>query len=363
MRRVFQEYVSGKGFSSICSGLNGDGVLSRFGKAWDVSVIKNMVANHAYIGVMEYGKHKYNRKGRKPGQKQREDRDKTSPNYHYKEGVYPAIIDQATWDMAQSLREVRKQATNPRHLNGTFLLSGIATCSHCGYPLAGRTLRQKDRSKVRREYRCSSMAHNKGACDAGTIEAEGLEDLVYHLLKEQINMGVMQDVIAQAREARGARIEQLRQALADTQNAVAKTKKSQARMRAAFLGADEEPDEDTVAAFKDEMAQLFHQQKALAAKEKEIQAKLQEAEEGELPTAWVEDVAAKLDAWGALDPEQRKSVLRVAVKSFTVYRKKYVNQVKGAGRRNPHPVEFLLVTRLEDMGMTDQTIPLLDQGA
>ncbi|HYF77082.1 MAG TPA: recombinase family protein, partial [Symbiobacteriaceae bacterium] len=43
VRRVFQEYVSGKGFSSICSGLNADGILSRFGKPWDVSVIKNMV--------------------------------------------------------------------------------------------------------------------------------------------------------------------------------------------------------------------------------------------------------------------------------------------------------------------------------
>jgi len=326
-------------------------------------VVKGMIANPAYIGVMEYGKHRINRKGRKPGQKQRETRDKTSPNYHYKEGVYPAIIDQATWEMAQSLREVRKQATNPRHLNGAFLLSGIAVCGQCGYPLSGRTLRQKDRPKPRREYRCSSTASNKGACDAGTIEADGLEDLVYHLLRDQINMGVMEGVIAQAREARGARVEQLRQGLADTQAALARTKKSQNRLRAAFYAAEEDPDEDAVAVFKDEAAQLLHQQKALAVQEKEIQAKLQEAEGGDLPTAWVEDVAAKLDAWASLDPEQRKSVLRVAVKSFTVYRKKYMNQVKGVARRNPNPVEFQLVTRLEDMGLSDKTIPLLNRGA
>lgn len=340
--RIYREYLSGLGFSTICSGLIRDGLPTRSGGKWYVSLVKNIISNPAYMGVLEYGKSKYNpRKARKPGDKKVAYlRDASDPNYHWVENVFPVLVSKEDWEMAQSIRGVRQQTTSPRQLNSTYLLSGIVRCGKCGYPVVGCV------ERGRRVYRCASRREAQGACDGGGLDAEILEKLVYELIREQINFDVMQEVVARGREAKEQRVEQLRLAVAEKQAAITKNKKKQDKLRLAFY--DNDDDDGSADFFKTEMQALTAEHKVLVQEEREAQKRLESALEADVSTAWVEDLAGKLDVWASLEDEQKKSVFRVAVKSLKVYRRKHVVG-KGSGRTNSNPIEIDLRTRLEEV--------------
>jgi hypothetical protein len=198
----------------------------------------------------------------------------------------------------------------------------------------------------RRVYRCASRREAQGACDGGGLDAEILEKLVYELIREQINFDVMQEVVARGREAKEQRIEQLRLAVAEKQAAVVKNRKKQDKLRLAFY--DNDDDDGSADFFKTEMQALTTEYKALVQEEREAQRRLDGALEADVSTAWVEDLAGKLDVWESLEDEQKKSVFRIAIKSLKVYRRKHVVE-KGGGRTNPNPIETELITRLQDI--------------
>lgn len=96
-------------------------------------------------------------------------------------GVWPAIIDPATWEHAQTLltlparwfvagtpREAARTRTRPRR---DYLLAGIATCAICGQHLRG------DRSnKGRASYACRPVGATDTRCGRVHIRAEPLEE-------------------------------------------------------------------------------------------------------------------------------------------------------------------------------------------
>lgn len=352
VQRIYREYLGGLGFSTICSGLIRDGLSTRSGGRWYVSLVKNIISSPAYMGVLEYGKSKYNpRKARKPGEKKVAYlRDASDPNYHWVENVFPVLVSKEDWEMAQSIRGVRKQTTSPRQLNSTYLLSGIVRCLKCGYPVVGCV------ERGRRVYRCASRREAQGICDGGGLDAEVLEKLVYELMRDQINFNVLQDVIVRGREAKGQRIELLRVAISEKQAAIAKNKKKQEKLRLAFYDSDD----DSADFFKAEMQELMTELKTYVAEEKAAQAQLEAALESDVSTAWVEDLAGKIDNWQSIGDEERKSVFRLAIKSLKVFRKKHAVG-KGCSRTNPHPIETELTTRLEDVGLTEGRLPLINR--
>jgi hypothetical protein len=142
------------------------------------------------------------------------------------------------------------------------------------------------------------------------------------------------------------KIEQLRLAVAEKQAAVVKNRKKQDKLRLAFY--DNDDDDGSADFFKTEMQALTTEYKALVQEEREAQRRLEGALEADVSTAWVEDLAGKLDVWESLEDEQKKSVFRIAIKSLKVYRRKHVVE-KGGGRTNPNPIETELITRLQDI--------------
>ncbi|PYQ99107.1 MAG: hypothetical protein DMF96_08305 [Acidobacteria bacterium] len=58
VRRIFSEYVSGRGFKSIAHGLNAHHVLGPRGRAWDSGNVRSILRREAYRGELSYGKTK-----------------------------------------------------------------------------------------------------------------------------------------------------------------------------------------------------------------------------------------------------------------------------------------------------------------
>lgn len=54
VRRIFEEYASGKPMPDIIDGLNADGVRTVFGGEFKTNSIRRMIRNEKYIGVYRY---------------------------------------------------------------------------------------------------------------------------------------------------------------------------------------------------------------------------------------------------------------------------------------------------------------------
>lgn len=104
IRRVFADYLSGKGPRTIADELNAEGVTTNAGRRWNNTMIFRIIDNPAYIG------------------KRRHHGTETP-------AVWPPIIDEDTWARARTRRD---QARWKRPKVTSHLLSGILVCGKCG---------------------------------------------------------------------------------------------------------------------------------------------------------------------------------------------------------------------------------------
>lgn len=128
VRRIFTEYLEGKGRNAIMRGLIADGVPTRLCREWNESRIYTILRNEKYHGrlVLQktfYPDHLTKKKYKNIGQ---------LPRYII-EHAHEAIIDKETFDRAQeemARRAARVKASPwPREL---YPFTGLMTCMHCG---------------------------------------------------------------------------------------------------------------------------------------------------------------------------------------------------------------------------------------
>ena len=56
VRRIFEEYASGKTYKGIIDGLNADGIRTRGGKQFGSNSLHDLLKNERYIGTLTYGR-------------------------------------------------------------------------------------------------------------------------------------------------------------------------------------------------------------------------------------------------------------------------------------------------------------------
>jgi len=134
VRRIFTEYISGKGCKAIGKSLGADGILTATGnEVWHESVIKQMLQNEKYAGdalvqktiTLDFLTHK---RVKNKGQVQQ----------FYVEDNHPAIISKETFQAVQTETERRSglkgdDETGSRYTN-KYPFSGKIFCSECGAP-------------------------------------------------------------------------------------------------------------------------------------------------------------------------------------------------------------------------------------
>jgi site-specific DNA recombinase len=140
VRRIYELYLSGMGYTSIAGSLNVGNVRARGGGHWTSSTIWIVLANEIYAGRIVRGRPRRARRSDPPKFYRGSERGPIpvgAPCEGYsKENAFPAIIPPETFERVQAL--VRER-TRKRTGGIPAALSGVARCSACGGPLGQRS--------------------------------------------------------------------------------------------------------------------------------------------------------------------------------------------------------------------------------
>lgn len=129
VRRIFREYLSGKGVVSIANGLNADWIVTRYGNQWHKRSVTCVLQNYAYTGnllLQTTFRENHLTKRSLPN-------DGQLPKYHAK-GTHEPIISMADFSAAQAEMEKRSAKHVPKGKNYTarYPFSGMIVCGNCG---------------------------------------------------------------------------------------------------------------------------------------------------------------------------------------------------------------------------------------
>ena len=129
VRRVFREYLAGKGVVAIANGLNEDGIPTRYGKRWCKSSVSGVLRNYTYTGnllLQKTFRENHLTKRTLPNEGQ-------LPQYHA-EGSHEAIIRMEDFEAVQTEmeRRVAKHAPPGKGYRNRYPFTGLIVCGCCG---------------------------------------------------------------------------------------------------------------------------------------------------------------------------------------------------------------------------------------
>jgi len=208
VRRIFREYVAGKGPQRIAADLNREGIPSPTGKRWNDATIRgNRIISSGilncelYIGVIRWNRQK---KLKNPDTGRSTYRLNPESDWIRAEAPELRIVPQELWDAAKvrqdnltalykkqidssrdAMRGLRNGGMNATHRPRT-LLSGLVFCGSCGGAYARRG---QDR------FTCSNHVLGNGCDNARTVPGKALEDRVLAGLREGL---MTPDMMAEA---------------------------------------------------------------------------------------------------------------------------------------------------------------------
>ncbi len=164
IRRIFDDFLAGKGIYAIARELNAMGVRTHRGNPFENRTIEYIIRNPVYIGKLRWN----------PAGRTR--RDFFNENIILADGEHEPLISTETWDAAQrQLDEVKARwgykARPTSELKGWT--SGIVRCADCGATLI---------FSQPHFYKCNNYA--RGRCrHSQHIRADALEDAIIARLK------------------------------------------------------------------------------------------------------------------------------------------------------------------------------------
>ena len=129
VRRIFREYLAGKGVEAIANGLNGDGIPTRYGNHWCKASVSGILRNYAYTGnllLQKTFRENYLTKRTLPNEGQ-------LPQYH-SEGSHEPIIRMEDFEAVQAEMERRaaKHAPPGKGYRNRYPFTGLIICGCCG---------------------------------------------------------------------------------------------------------------------------------------------------------------------------------------------------------------------------------------
>ena len=216
VRRIFA-YALGQdgvqlGVKAIVNRLNQSGERFR-GKLFHISNVHRILTSATYTGV-----HTFNRRSSRTGQ--------VKPKEDWIQTTVPALISAEAFDLVRtSLAARNPKKTPPRVVSGPTLLTGLATCAHCG---SGMTMRT-GKGMQYRYYTCAGKAQ-KGAtkCPGRTVSMPALDAAVTSTLADRLFtearlttlLNAMMDRSAAAEAARVERLSQARRAVTEAEGRI-----------------------------------------------------------------------------------------------------------------------------------------------
>ena len=129
VRRIYREFLSGKGVDAIANGLNADGIPTIWGYEWRNNGVLSILRNYYYTGNMilqQYYCDDFISKKCLPNIGQ-------MPKYHVT-GSHEAIVSMETYEAVQKELERRsaQHAPKGKDYNAKYPYSGLIVCGNCG---------------------------------------------------------------------------------------------------------------------------------------------------------------------------------------------------------------------------------------
>ena len=173
VRRIFREYLEGKGSVAITNGLNRDGIPSPFENKWCKSTIMKILRQYAYTGNLLLQRYFVNNHLEKRVLINNGER----PMYHI-ENSHEAIISLEDFTEVQRQIVYRQEKYNmPGRTRQTYPFSGKIVCAGCG-----KSYRRKTTPNGI-VWVCSTYSYQgKQACAAKQIPDEPLTQITKELL-------------------------------------------------------------------------------------------------------------------------------------------------------------------------------------
>ena len=179
VRRIFEEYASGKICRKIIDGLTSDGIYGRDGKPFRKNAIYGIVQNERYTGVYR----------------------------HKTDGVFlntfPRIVSQTLFDTVRLICEDNKLGGNSKV--DPFLLRGKLYCGYCGKRIIGDS-GTSGSGHVIKYYTCSGRKNKTEKCIKKSLRKDELEKLVISItlktLENPENVSLLVDKIFELNEDR-----------------------------------------------------------------------------------------------------------------------------------------------------------------
>ncbi len=186
VRRIYEEFLSGRSSRTIARGLNQDGVPPPRGNVWNASTIHGNAKRG--IGILNNslygGRRTWNRlrMEKHPDTGKRVSRENPLDQRQEVEVPELRILDEGVFEAAQIARAAARKPRPEMYRRPKRMLSGLLRCGVCG---AGMSVTGKDKSgRVR--IRCSA-ARESGTCpDPKSCYLDSVEELVVGSLLEEL---------------------------------------------------------------------------------------------------------------------------------------------------------------------------------
>lgn len=192
VKRIFNQYLSGKGCFTIAKELRAEEIPTVAGGIWGDTTILRILKNEKYKGdalLQKYYTPDHLRK--------RTVRNKGQIDSYYIEDDHVPIVSRETWEAVQE--KIRKSAKtkgivlgDTKKYTNRYPLTGMLYCSKCGATLRRRIYNSK-RSCKKVVWQCSNYIKNgKSACIGTVIDDEVISKLNIKektIVKEEIRNG------------------------------------------------------------------------------------------------------------------------------------------------------------------------------
>ena len=185
VKRIFRDFLEGKGSGKIAKDLMADGILTGAGnKHWAAEDINRIISNEKYMGDALLQK----TFTVDCLTKERVKNDGTVPQYYIEDNHEP-IVSKQIFHLAQQERARRSnlysgKRKKKRLHQGKYALSGIVMCGHCGDIY--RRVKWNSRGSKATVWRCVTRLDNHTQCPARTLKEENLHQAVVDALNQVI---------------------------------------------------------------------------------------------------------------------------------------------------------------------------------
>lgn len=318
VRRIFEEYASGRGLKSIANELNHHGHVTKQGNPFSICAIKDIIENPFYAGKIRYGRYLNWSERRRKGKND-------SPTIT--DGNHPAIIPEELWEKVQFLRGSKSHVSTKRFY-GDCLITGLLRCPQCGAAMtANPTLNKSKDGPIKRMYYVCGNFRSKGSavCKSNGIRQAEAEREVLDRIKEVLSKPhILRPIVKAINDRKVNRIKPLQdelQAIHIRQEEIQSTKLKYLKLY--------ELDQVERKLFSDRLTELETEMDTLHARRSELELELDGDHSQEVSYETVRSLIARFDQLlDASSFDQRKTLLHLIINKITVTRDKKIEKIE-----------------------------------